>query len=141
GGSAAKKAKTRARRGPLAQASGAEGAAARREARTLTDEAQADLEAGRLEEAKAKAAKARDIDVAYDLLDKTPEDVMDQAAQIEDKRYLARRASRSAAQPAADSAGEPALDDVPEMNTEEIARTEGAGENGIEDAAVGRPQR
>jgi type II secretory pathway component GspD/PulD (secretin) len=122
---------------------GAQVAAARREAKSLTNEAQSDLEAGRLEDAKAKAAKARDIDVAYDLLDKTPEDVMDQAAQIQDKRYLAKRASRPAAEPAADSAGEPgaepALEDVPEMNAAEIARTEGAGENEIEDAAVVSP--
>src|SRR5262245_27798240 len=122
---------------------GAQARAARREAKSLTDQAQADLQAGRLEEAKAKAAKAQDIDVAYDLLDKTPEDVMDQAAQIQDKRYLAKRASRSAAEPAADSAGEPgaepALEDVPEMNAAEIARTEGAGENEIEDAAVVSP--
>jgi general secretion pathway protein D len=122
---------------------GAQVAAARREAKSLTNEAQSDLEAGRLEDARAKAAKARDIDVAYDLLDKTPEDVMDQAAQMQDKRYLAKRASRSAAEPAADSAGEPgaepALEDVPEMNAAEIARTEGAGENEIEDAAVVSP--
>jgi general secretion pathway protein D len=122
------------RPGAVSQPNGAQVATARREAKTLTDAAQADLEAGRLEDAQAKAAKAQDIDVAYDLLDKTPEDVMDKAAQMQDKRYLAKRASRSAGEPGA----EPAVEELPELSADQIARTEG-GENEIEDPAVVSP--
>src|SRR5262249_43143753 len=58
----------------------------------------------------------------------------------EDKRYLAKRASRSAAEPAAGEPGaEPALEDAPGMNAAEVARTEGTSENEIEDAAVVSP--
>ncbi|MGE5191194.1 MAG: hypothetical protein ACM3U2_01750, partial [Deltaproteobacteria bacterium] len=109
---------------------GGQVAAARQEAQTLTEQAQADLEAGRLKEAKAKAARAKDIDVAYDLLDKTPEDVLDKAAQAEDKRYLAKRGSRPA--------GGPGADEASPAGSEEIARTEGA-DHEIEDPAVISP--
>jgi hypothetical protein len=43
----------------------------RQKAQILTRQAEADLEAGRREDARAKAGQARDIDVAYDLLAKT----------------------------------------------------------------------
>ena len=109
-------------------------AAARQEARTLTAQAQTDLQAGRTEEAKAKAQKARDIDVAYDLLDPTPEDILDKAEQAEDKRYLAQRGGR----PPQVVPEDPAADETPRIGDEEIARTEGA-EHEIEDPSVVSP--
>ena len=91
----------------------------------MTDEAQADLEAGRAGRSQSQGGKAQDIDVAYDLLDKTPEDVLDKASQMQDKRYLAKRAAAASGGAAGGGggcgAGRPAG-----MGTEEIARTEGA---------------
>ncbi|HEV3026900.1 MAG TPA: hypothetical protein VG457_04965, partial [Planctomycetota bacterium] len=111
-------------------------AAAKQQAQSLTEEAEADLEAGRLEAAKAKAEKAREIDVAYDLLDKTPEDVFDKAVEAQDKRYLAKRGARPPAEATGAAIDDPAADDLPELPAAEIARTEGAAATEIEDRGI-----
>ncbi|HEV3445624.1 MAG TPA: hypothetical protein VG099_13335, partial [Gemmataceae bacterium] len=104
----------------------------RQKAQILTRQAEADLEAGRRDEAKSKAAQARDIDVAYDLLEKTPEDVLE-ATQETDQRYLAGKKRPAPALVPAD-------DDLPEMASDEIAEASASAGNEMEDIAVARPE-
>ena len=117
-------------RGPAAKES-----PARKQALALTQQAQEDFEAGRIEAAKSKAGRAKDLDVAYELLDPTPDDVMESIEQREDKRYVASRQSQARVPEEIEEA------DAPEMPGDEIARTDAAADNDAdaEEPAVVRP--
>ena len=154
---------TAAKKTDTKKTAAAKRAAAQQEAVALTQAAEADLEAGRIEDAKAKAGLAREIDVAYDLLDPTPEDVLEKATRAgQDPRYLAQKTPARTGRPPVIGLGLDAGDDeeAPALSANdrainnrpgnalsaetfstdnEIARTEAAGESEIEDPAVVSP--
>ena len=62
-------------------------AEAKQEALALMQEAQDDLDAGRIAQAKDKAARANDMEVVWDLLDMTPDKLLDEATRAEKKAF------------------------------------------------------
>lgn len=104
---------------------------AKKQAMALMQEAQSDLEAGRVADAKAKANRALELDVAWDLLDTTPEYILELAARAEEKnrRLADRRVQQAETVP---------VDDVPELGSEQIAQARAAvdTESEVEDPAV-----
>ena len=106
----------------------------------LMQEAQADLEAGRIAQAKAKATRANDLDVTWDLLDMTPDNLIDEVARLEKQTPAETNIQQLAAQNSqADEM--PPLDDILETQTERVAQTRPADEREIESPVAVNPTR
>ncbi|MBI3866401.1 MAG: hypothetical protein HY290_31360, partial [Planctomycetia bacterium] len=84
--------------GSLLEAKAATTAEAKhKQAQELTRAADAAYNAGLIADAKSKAAQAQKLDAAYDLLEKTPEDVLESAARAESPRQVASKNTRHTA--------------------------------------------
>jgi len=95
---------------------------ARAQAQSLMKEAQADFEAGRLVQAKAKANRASELDVTWDLLEMTPDNLLDEVARIEKENRSAEKTRQLTAQ-SSTTDDMPSLDDEPRSpRAEQVAQ-------------------
>ncbi|HEY2253358.1 MAG TPA: hypothetical protein VGH74_19930, partial [Planctomycetaceae bacterium] len=113
---------------------------ARAQAQSLMKEAQADLEAGRLAQAKTKATRATDLDVTWDLLEMTPDNLLDEVARIEKQNGVAEKSRQLTAQ-ASPTDDMPSLDDEPLPRTKQVAQAQAADESETEAPAAVNPTR